>query len=235
MTPWEKMTLAVAGTYIVFKALTFRRLRPGRAVGYALWPGMDPRPFGETREGSGIAMLVWGLCKMALGAFLLTTRTGVEAVDLLFVFAGIGFLVHLGLCDALAGFWRLRGVAVERLFPNPAGSRSLTEFWGRRWNRAFHVVVKSWIYRPVASRWGRVWGMVATFAFSGLLHDLLISVPVGGGYGLPTLYFLLQGGLVMAERRWKVEGRAWTLFWILVPLPLLFHPWFVEGILKPLI
>ena len=236
MTPWEKMTLAVALVYVVFKALTFRRLAFGRAVGYALfWPGMDARPFEETREGGGFGLLAWGLCKMAFGVLLLTFRTGVEAVDLLFVFAGIGFLVHLGGCDVLAGFWRGRGVEVERLFPNPAASRSLGEFWGRRWNRAFHTVVRSRIYRPVAARWGRGWGVLATFVFSGILHDLLISVPVGAGYGLPTLYFVLHGALVAAERRWSIESRTWTLFWVLAPLPLLFHPWFVEGILKPLL
>jgi len=66
------------------------------------------------------------------------------------------------------------------------------------------------------------------------LHDLLLSVPVGAGYGLPTAYFLLQGGLVLAERRWKISGRLWTWFWILAPIPLLFHPAFVRGILGPL-
>ena len=95
--------------------------------------------------------------------------------------------------------------------------------------------MKTRLYRPVAARWGPAWGVMATFAFSGVLHDLLISVPVGAGYGLPTLYFLLHGGLVLAERRWKIESRTWTLLWILVPLPLLFHPAFVSGILRPLL
>jgi len=114
-------------------------------------------------------------------------------------------------------------------------ARSLGEFWGRRWNLAFTAVARDRIFKPVARRWGAGWGTMATFAFSGLLHDLLISVPAGGGYGLPTLYFLLQGGLVLAERRWRIEGRAWALFWLAAPVPLLFHPPFLGAIIRPLV
>jgi hypothetical protein len=236
MTAWDRMILMVAATYLAFKALTARRLAFGRAVGYwALWPGMDARPFAETAAPSGPGLMAWGACKMALGAAFLLLRTGTAWVDLLFVFAGIGLLVHFGICDVLAGFWRARGVAVERLFVNPAASRTLGEFWGRRWNLAFHAVARDFVFRPVARRWGGAAGILAAFLFSGLLHELLLSVPAGAGYGLPTGYFLLHGLLVLAERRWKIESRAWALFWVLAPAPMLFHPWFVKAILWPLI
>ena len=172
---------------------------------------------------------------MALGAAMLVGRTGVGAVDVVLVFLGIGLLVHFGLCDVLAGFWRARGVGVERLFVNPVASRSLGEFWGRRWNRAFHAVAHEFVFRPVSRRWGPRDGILATFLFSGLLHELLISVPVGGGYGLPAGYFVLHGTLVLAERRWSLGGRAWSMFWVVAPLPMLFHPWFVRGIIFPLL
>ena len=68
----------------------------------------------------------------------------------------------------------------------------------------------------------------------GLVHEFLISVPAGGGYGLPAGYFLLQGLLVLAERRWSLKGRLWTLFWLLAPAPMPFHPWFVRAIIDPL-
>jgi alginate O-acetyltransferase complex protein AlgI len=235
MSAWDRMLLAVGLTYVAFKALTSRRLAFGRALGYwTLWPGMDARPFAETRPAPGTGLMAWGLCKMALGAALLSVRTGLRAVDIPIVFVGIGLLVHFGLCDVLAGFWRGRGVRVERLFVNPAASRTLGEFWGRRWNRAFHAVAHEVVFRPVTRRWGGGAGILATFLFSGLLHEVLISVPVGAGYGLPTLYFVLHGFLVLAERRWGLSGRVWTLFWVLAPLPLLFHPWFVRGIIVPL-
>ena len=237
MTPWEKMLIAVGATYAGFKALTFRRLTPARAVAYAaLWPGMDARPFAETREAGGLGLLAWGAVKMAFGAALvLFARTGSFGIDAALVLLGIGFLVHLGLLDALAGFWRLRGIPVGRLFDNPVAARSLGEFWGRRWNLAFHVVAREQVFKPVARRWGVSWGTLAAFAFSGLLHDLLISLPAGGGYGLPSLYFLLQGAGVLAERRWRIGGRAWALFWVVAPLPLLFHRPFLEAIIRPLV
>jgi membrane bound O-acyltransferase family protein len=237
MTPWEKMTIGVAATFAAFKVVSFRRLPFARAVAYAaLWPGMDARRFAETRPPEGLGLLAWGALKMALGALLLLfVRTGNFWLDSAIVILGIGFLVHLGLLDALAGFWRLRGIPVERLFVNPAGARSLGEFWGRRWNLAFSAVARERVFKPVARRWGGAWGVMASFAFSGVIHDLLISLPAGGGFGLPSLYFLLQGALVLAERRWKIEGRVWTLFWLLAPLPLLFHPWFLRAVLAPIL
>ena len=237
MTPWEKMLIAMGGTYATFKLVTLRRLSPGRAIAYAvLWPGMDAGPFAETRAPAGAGLLVWGAAKMAIGAcLLLFARTEVFWIDAAIVILGVGLLVHLGLLEALTGFWRLRGIPVERLFDNPAAARSLGEFWGRRWNLAFSEVARRRIFKPVARRWGTGWGIMATFAFSGLLHDLLISMPAGGGYGLPTLYFLLQGLLVLAERRWRIRSRVWALFWLSAPVPLLFHPPFLAAIIGPLV
>ncbi len=235
MTAWDRMVLGVALVYGLFKALTSRRLAFGRAVGYwILWPGMDARPFAETRPPAGLGLMAWGVAKMAVGAGLLLVRTGVPAIDVVRVFVGIGLLVHFGACDVLAGFWRSRGVAVERLFVNPLASRSLGEFWGRRWNLAFHAVARDFVFKPAARRWGPGAATLLTFLFSGVLHEALLSVPAGGGYGLPTLYFLLHGALVLAERRGFLYGRVWTLFWVLVPVPLLFHPWFVRAVICPL-
>ena len=84
--------------------------------------------------------------------------------------------------------------------------------------------------------------MAAVFLFSGVLHDLAISVPARAGYGLPTLYFLLQAIGVEIERsafgrRWHLRGGlpgwlfAATL--ILVPVCLLFHPPFIRHVVVP--
>jgi len=92
MTPWDRMLLAVAATYLAFKALTSRRLAFGRALGYwTLWPGMDARPFAQTGPSTGPGLMAWGLCKMAVGAALLTTRTGIRGLDIVLVFLGIAF------------------------------------------------------------------------------------------------------------------------------------------------
>lgn len=101
------------------------------------------------------------------------------------------------------------------------------------------------VHRPLAPVVGRDGATFAGFLFSGLLHEAVLSVPVGAGYGLPTLYFALHGALVLLEerlaRRGKpldarpVLGRVWTVAWVLLPVPLLFHPPFLSGVLAPLL
>ena len=64
----------------------------------------------------------------------------------------------------------------------------------------------------------------------------MISVPARAGYGLPTLYFTLQGLGMVLERRWQhnvVCGRLMT--WIIVAGPAfwLFHPPFIEHVVVP--
>jgi len=64
--------------------------------------------------------------------------------------------------------------------------------------------------------------ILAVFFVSGLLHELVISFPAGGGWGLPTLYFVLHGGLVWLERHGVLRPRRWlTILFVLLPLPLL--------------
>ena len=92
-------------------------------------------------------------------------------------------------------------------------------------------MMRDTLYRPLASGRGRRIALFMVFLVSGLLHELAISYPAGGGYGLPTLYFLLHGTLMM----FGLRGRFWTWTAVLVPLPLLFHPVFHEAIVVPML
>jgi alginate O-acetyltransferase complex protein AlgI len=82
-----------------------------------------------------------------------------------------------------------------------------------------------------------------TFLGSGLVHELAITVPARGGYGGPTAFFLLQALGVALER--SARGRAWglgqgprgrvfMLATLLLPIPLLFPPAFLERVVLPL-
>ena len=106
-------------------------------------------------------------------------------VGLMALMTGISFAVHFGLFDLLAGLWRYCGADCRKLFRAPFLSRSLTEFWSRRWNVAFSEMTALAVFRPVKARLGGRIAQTAAFLFSGLLHELAISVPVQAGYGMP--------------------------------------------------
>jgi alginate O-acetyltransferase complex protein AlgI len=124
----------------------------------------------------------------------------------------------------------------------PVVSASLSEFWGRRWNTAFRDLAHRFLFRPLAGRLGPRAGLAAGFLFSGAVHDLVISAPAGGGYGLPTLYFVVQGLGLLAERsragrRLRLDGgwrgRGFTALVVVGPAFGLFHPPFVRGVVLP--
>jgi alginate O-acetyltransferase complex protein AlgI len=256
MTPFARMTLIIASTLAVTKLLT---LRAARAEGTVLgacatveffgWAGMRPQLFARRREvdvhgaaalamqgtraiGIGALLFVMARCIVPL-PFDVTLKRGAATIVAM---AGLSLMVHFGFFDLLAGFYRWRGVPVEKLFRAPLRSRSLSEFWSRRWNVGFSGMIALVVHRPLRRKIGKHTALAISFLTSGLLHELAISVPVRAGYGFPTAYFLLHGALVSIERRMlRPPGQLWTIFWLAAPLPLLFHPPFLRGIVWPLI
>jgi hypothetical protein len=216
------------------------------------WLGMQPRLFtsygGPARDGApvllrrGAVNLALGLASVALARAVWSTTESRWAATIP-VLVGLSLCLHFGLGTLLAGVWRLRGVETDAVFREPLRSENLAEFWSKRWNLGFSEMTAALIYRPLSRRVGSTAALLAGFLASGLLHEMAISVPVREGFGLPTLYFVLQGGLVGVERRLSKTGRplsgwlgrAWSMFWILAPLPLLFHPPFLAGVVWPLV
>jgi alginate O-acetyltransferase complex protein AlgI len=155
---------------------------------------------------------------------------------------GLSLALHFGLFELLVAAWRAAGVDCRSLFRSPLRSRDLREFWSRRWNLAFSEMTALVVHRPLARRLGRRAAVLGSFLFSGLLHETAISLPARAGFGLPTLYFALQGAGVLFEEGLARSGmaprgwaeRVWTAAWLLAPLPLLFHPPFVRAVLWPL-
>ena len=198
------------------------------------WPGMDPARFhAPPAQSPGVRELNGAWTRVALGSLLLWGA--VPRLDGLAAawtgLVALGLLLHFGLIHLLSIHWRLKGFDAQPLFDRILGARSLGEFWGRRWNRAFADICNRAILRPLAPRVGPRAAMLAVFVASGLGHDLLLSVPAGGGYGLCTLYFLLQAGGVLLERRRR--SRLLVFGFVLAPLPLLFHPVFMRSVLLP--
>ena len=110
---------------------------------------------------------------------------------------------------------------------------------------AFSEMAAIAVYQPLVRVASRGPAVAASFLYSGLLHELAISVPVRAGYGLPMVYFMLHGILMTVEARLAKAskpidrvpwfGRTWTLAWLVVPLPILFHRPFLAGVVWPLI
>src|SRR5205085_6806357 len=113
---------------------------------------------------------------------------------------GLVMALHFGTFHLLSCAWRSAGVEARPLMNNPLASQGVSEFWGRRWNTAFRDLTHTFLFRPLTAWLGPAGALLAGFGFSGLVHDLVISVPARGGYGGPTLFFVVQGVALLAER-----------------------------------
>lgn len=222
------------------------------------WAGMRAQPF-ENIDSKPLPcawnMIWFGISRGIAGAILvfsahyvLLLPISIFATYILIsavLLVGLSLILHFGMLNISAGTLRLKGIASYPLFRQPARALSLTEFWSKRWNLAFSEMTSLTIFRPLKSKTGSAVALMASFIFSGFLHELALSVPVNGGYGLPTLYFVLQGLLVLIEKALSNNGilflknkfiaRVWVFLWLVVPAPLLFHAKFIDQVVWPLV
>jgi alginate O-acetyltransferase complex protein AlgI len=256
---WVLMWMLSLSLFAGCKWLTYRKalstgtkLGPTRSIGYLLaWVGMEPEPFasrdrpplpgrkewllGLGRIVAGLVLL-WGAARcMPSSAPLLAGWTGM---------LGIILLLHFGFFQILALAWQRAGVPVKPLMRAPLGATSLGDLWGARWNTGFHALAHRFLFRPLQRHFGRIAATLAVFLASGLVHELVITVPARGGYGLPTAYFLLQGaGLLLERSTWGrrlglgtgIPGRAFTLIFAALPAIGLFPPVFVRHVILPML
>jgi hypothetical protein len=143
----------------------------------------------------------------------------------MFVPMSLGF--HFGALRVLKGVLRAAGFPVRTLFPNLLLAKGFADFWSRRWNVSYSQMMQRLIGRPLGTRFGESAAMMSVFLASGLLHELAVTLPVRAGYGLPTLYFLLQGmASVWEKRSGRIFGKIPVLLAVMLPLGLLFPPEF---------
>ena len=156
---------------------------------------------------------------------------------------GAVLVLHFGTFRIAALIWQKLGVKAEPIMASPFLSRSLSEFWGKRWNLGFRQLAYDLIFAPLHKKLGAGVAGFIVFAASGLIHDFVISLPARGGYGLPTAYFVLQGAGVAAERsnfgkrlglRRGVRGWLFMAALTAGPAFMLFHPPFIRHVIIPM-
>jgi alginate O-acetyltransferase complex protein AlgI len=267
--PWAFMWTAAWSMFFLAKLATlpspsgFRGLRgfrgSRRVIAYLFaWPGMNAGAFLDTtrnpvapRPAEWLAALTRTFLGIAL-VWLVARRVHPHSPYLATWLGMIGLILclHFGSFHLLSCLWRRAGVDAPPIMNRPLASASLTEFWGKRWNLGFHALAERFVFRPLRRPLGVRGAMLAVFVASGLVHELVISLPARAGFGLPTAYFALQGLGIVLERshtgrprkRLGLDGgaasggRGGRLFAITLtalPAVALFHPWFVARVAEP--
>jgi Membrane bound O-acyl transferase family len=257
LPPWVFMWTLSLAIYLGLKWLTWWTARPKiahpswRSAAYLLaWPGMDADAFLDAKTRTAPpAPSAWltATFETILGATLLwvVARSASQVHPLLrgwVGMVGLILLLHFGTFHIVALLWQSLGVEAQPIMSAPLRSSSLGEFWGKRWNLGFRQLAHELIFRPLSRRLGVEAAGFLVFAVSGLIHDLVISVPARGGYGFPTLYFLLQGAGVTVERSQfgkrlglgrGLRGWCFMVVFLTVPVFGLFHPPFVLRVILP--
>lgn len=145
-----------------------------------------------------------------------------------------------GIHDLIVGVAAACGHQVLGLQERPHLSSSLTQFWGRRWNRLVQGNLDRAFFRPHARRRSFAKGTLLAFAASGVMHVVAVldagspAVTLGPASAVMG-FFLLHAGLVLAERaegtahrvqrgRALAAARARTLLLFALLSPLLLDP-----------
>jgi predicted DCC family thiol-disulfide oxidoreductase YuxK len=256
---WGFMWTMAFALFFGCKWLTLRTVQmrfpdacPFRSAAYLLpWPGMDATRFlshcvmPRLELRVVVKSLASAVVRISLGGLLLFVIARQASKPLLagwIGMVGMVLLLHFGLLHVASIAWRWLRVDAPPIMDAPLRSSSIGEFWNRRWNAAFNQLARQLVFRPLARRTGTTMATLGAFGVSGVVHELVISLPASAGYGLPTAYFILQGVALLVEhthagKRFGLGqgARGWLFTMLVVAAPAfwLFHPPFVRRVILP--
>ena len=257
LAPWVFMWALSFAIFFSLKWLTWSRAQTRvshpawRSLAYLFaWPGMDADSFLDANQRvppPRFTAWLWATLETALGAVLLwivarSLPVGEPLPRGWTGMLGLILLLHFGSFQLIALAWQTLGVNAKPIMSAPLRATSLAEFWGKRWNLGFRQLSYELIFRPLHRTLGVEAAGSLVFLVSGLIHDLVISLPARAGYGLPTAYFLLQGTGITIEHsgfgqrlRLGQGARGWLFMAVVITAPVfwLFHPWFVMRVIIP--
>ena len=137
------------------------------------------------------------------------------------------FLLLVPAGGAGAATWRLLGGWTRESMDNPFASTTPADFW-RRYNRPAQQFFLEDVFKPLGGMRRPIFGTLATFAVSGLIHEYLFIVTLRIVQGYQVAFFLIQGVAVVLTARldpkgWgRVVGIAATLAFLLASGALFF-------------
>ncbi|MBC7773077.1 MAG: hypothetical protein H7210_11315 [Pyrinomonadaceae bacterium] len=258
LAPWVRLIVLDLTLFFIFKAITARRalrqmpdVPASRIASYCfLWVGMNARAFlSPVPHAHRPALRDWIFAALKVVVGLVLVGVVLRHVPRQWwvvrdwtALLGLGLSVPFGLFHLMALAWQAAGVHARPIMDRPFWSVSLGEFWGRRWNLAVHDLMHDLTFRPLLRRLGMRGAVAVVFILSGLFHELVLSLPAGGGFGLPTLFFTLQLAGVAFERtptgRRLGLGRGWTgrvFVWVLTITPAyaVFHRAVLDNVMFP--
>jgi hypothetical protein len=127
--------------------------------------------------------------------------------------------------------YRSAGIIIPPQHDNPVLSRSVSEFWGKRWNLNVHDWLRRHCFLPFAKNGHARVGIVAGFLASAILHFWMVYVPLGLYWAIPMgLFFMAQAALmgierVLRVRQWpRAAQHGWTVIAVLGTSPLFVEP-----------
>ncbi|KAJ3679859.1 hypothetical protein LUZ60_016137 [Juncus effusus] len=138
----------------------------------------------------------------------------------------------------------LLGMELEPLFNKPYFATSLRDFWGRRWNLMVSAILRPSVYDPLKPYFGHGGAVMAAFAVSGIMHEILFYyMTLLPATGEAMLFFFINGVCTTIEGWWashemwyrppRIVGTVGTLtfvagtsFWLFFPAML------KEGVLE---
>jgi hypothetical protein len=236
---WLLMMLYVGMMFVCLKAATWQTAGSKKTINgmcyAALWVGMNPIEF--EGKNTGHSPLISGTLSLTVGIImsLVTLQQNNEVIRATMLFITMFFIFHFGLLELNARIWQKLGKNVKPIMDAPWKAKTLSEFWGKRWNMAFRDAAHLIIFNPLRKKVGTKVAIFAVFLFSGIVHEAVISVPAGGGYGGPMIYFLLQFIGLILQKKWRfLNHPIFTWVFLLLPLPMLFHGPFLLNVFLPL-
>ncbi|KAH6911396.1 hypothetical protein BKA70DRAFT_854773 [Coprinopsis sp. MPI-PUGE-AT-0042] len=140
--------------------------------------------------------------------------------------------IAVWICDSSPRSW-------PPVMDGPWTAESMHEFWAKRWHqllRQTFLVFGGYPGRFLGGTMGMVFG---TFLASGLFHEMAM-LSMGRGYDhSATIFFALQGPVLVLERVWKKTtgrkvtgwpGRLWVYFIMFVAAQPMVNAWHRRGL-----